>query len=72
MTDVDYAREWKAFREANDMSQATLARVLGLVLRTVQGIELGEHKPSFTSRSRFNELKRRYAQNRNSQCQPPQ
>lgn len=66
-TETDHASEWRAFREANDMSQATLARVLGLVLRTVQGIELGEHRPSYTSRMRFRELKRRYEQNRKDQ-----
>lgn len=74
-TETDHASEWRAFREANDMSQATLARVLGLVLRTVQGIELGEHRPSFTSRMRFKELQRRYAENRSTQaasCLPPQ
>lgn len=67
MTEANHAAEWKAFREANDMSQAVLARTLGLVLRTVQGIEAAEHLPSFTSRTRFNELKKRYAQNRSHQ-----
>jgi DNA-binding XRE family transcriptional regulator len=68
MNEVNHAAEWREFREAHDMSQAQMARVLGLVLRTVQGIELSEHKPSFTSRLRFRELKRRYAEARSNQA----
>jgi DNA-binding XRE family transcriptional regulator len=64
MEDTDFATDFKRFREENDMSQAMLARTLGLVLRTVQGIEAGEHRPSYTSRMRFKELKRRYEQAR--------
>lgn len=51
---------WRTWRNDNDMSQATLARVLGLALRTVQGIESGEHKPSPTSRMRFKALQKQY------------
>jgi len=58
---TDEAKDWRDFREAHGFTQTTLAQTLGLVLRTVQGIELGEHRPCYTTRKRFAELKRRYA-----------
>ncbi len=44
------------------MSQAMLAAALSIGLRTVQGIELAEHYPSFTSRLRFKALKKKHEQ----------
>jgi transcriptional regulator with XRE-family HTH domain len=44
----------------HNMSQTQLATALGLALRTIQGIELGEHRPSYTSRLRFHELRKRH------------
>ena len=56
------AQEWRTWREAHDMSQAMLAAALSIGLRTVQGIELAEHYPSFTSRLRFKALKKKHEQ----------
>lgn len=60
----NYADEWRSWRNnVGEMSQTSMARILGLSLRTVQGIETGEHKPSPTSRMRFRELVKRYKVN---------
>lgn len=67
MDEINFAVEFRKFREENDMSQAMLARTLGLVLRTIQGIEAKEHAPSYTTRMRFKELKKRYLQARTIQ-----
>jgi len=64
---MDYQKEFRAFRGTNDLSQAMLAKAMGLTLRCVQGIELGEHKPSYTTKFRFKALKRRYEE---AQCLP--
>lgn len=56
----EHAKVWKKFREANLMSQAGLARALGLSRRTVQNVELGSHAPNYTSQLRFRALKERY------------
>jgi len=62
-----YAKEWRQFRKEHKMSAQTLANHLGLALRTVQGIELGEHKPAPQSRMRFRALKKRLE---GDPCQP--
>ena len=67
MEQTNFAVEFKKFREENDLSQAMLARILGLVLRTIQGIEASEHRPSYSTRMRFKDLKNRYLQNRKVQ-----
>ena len=46
------------------MSQPEFARALGLHLRTVAGIEAGEHRPSYMSQRRLRELVERHKQNR--------
>jgi DNA-binding transcriptional regulator YiaG len=56
----NYAKEWKSWRLAHNMSQGMMARAIGLSLRTVKGIELKEHIPAYTSRQRFMLLKHRY------------
>lgn len=61
MAGYNHAREWKAWRKKNLMSQAHMAAALGLSRRTVQGIEWAEHAPSYTSQRRFKVLKDRYA-----------
>lgn len=54
-------REW---RKRNLLSQKDFALALGVVLRTIWGIEAGEHSPSLQAQRRFRELKERYARNR--------
>ena len=55
-----YAKEWREFRKANDMSQESLASATGLSLRTVQSVELCEHAPGYLSRLRFKTLVEKY------------
>ncbi len=57
---ADYAVEFREFRNTNDLSQAMLAKALGVALRTVQHVEHKEHEPSYTTRFRFKALKKRY------------
>lgn len=64
---MNYSEEFRAFRKENDLSQQMLSKALGIVLRTVQGIELGEHKPSYTTRFRFKALRKRYEE---AKCLP--
>jgi DNA-binding XRE family transcriptional regulator len=63
MTDKrNYAKEWKALRLKCDMSQTTFAEAVGTGMRTIQGIELGEHKPNFINRVRFKNFKKKIEQ----------
>lgn len=54
-------REW---RKRKLLSQKDFALTIGVVVRTVWGIEAGEHLPSFRTRRRFRELQQRYARSR--------
>jgi DNA-binding XRE family transcriptional regulator len=44
------------------MSQTTFAEAVGTGMRTIQGIELGEHKPNFINRVRFKNFKKKIEQ----------
>ena len=57
------AEEWKTWRKANNLSQRSLSNVLDLERKTVQNIESGRTKPSYTSQRRFEALKERYTRN---------
>jgi DNA-binding XRE family transcriptional regulator len=54
------ARLWKQTRKAMLLSQTEFCAALGLHERTVQGIERGEHPPSWVSQRRFRDFVRRY------------
>ena len=56
----DYAREWRRWRKAHKWTQAQMASVLRLTMRTIINIEKGYHRPSVTSRAKLNELQKRY------------
>ena len=56
----DYAREWRRWRKAHGWTQAQMASVLWLSLRTVVNIEMGYHRPSVTSRMKLQDLQRKY------------
>lgn len=59
-----FGAEMRQWRKRNLLSQKAFALAIGVVVRTIQGIESGEHKPSFNVYRKFRELKERYARNR--------
>ena len=62
-------REW---RKRNLLSQRDFALALGVVVRTIQGAEAGEHKPSYTVQRKFRQLQERYDYSRRvSKMLPP-
>lgn len=63
----DHAREWKKWRLAKLMSQAKLAKAMGVTTRTIWNVESGRNSPSYTSQARFKELVERHR--RNAKCQ---
>jgi transcriptional regulator with XRE-family HTH domain len=66
---IDRAKEWREWREANNLSQYDMAVALGLGViggrKTVWSIENGKHKPSYSTIRKFEALKRRYERNKN-------
>jgi len=56
----NYAREWRRWRKAHRMTQAQMASVLWLSLRTIVYIEKGFHRPSVTSRMKMEALQKKY------------
>lgn len=56
----DYAREWRRWRKLHGWTQAQMAQVLWLSLRTIVNIEHGYHPPSLKSRERMEQLQKRY------------
>lgn len=56
----DYAGEWRRWRKAHGWTQAQMAQVLWLSVRTIRNVEHGYHPPSFSSRQRMAELQKRY------------
>ena len=65
----DYAREWRRWRKAHGWTQAQMASVLWLSLRTIKYIEMGYHRPSAGSRAKMAELQKKYQE---AACQPQQ
>ena len=65
---IDRAKEWREWREANNLSQYDMAVALGLGViggrKTVWNIENGKTKPSYSSQRKFEQLKRRYERNK--------
>lgn len=53
--------EWKKWREKKLMSQAQMARAMGITERTIQNIEAGVVKPSLKSRRKFAQLRERHS-----------
>lgn len=47
------------------MSQKDFAKALGMCTRAIQGIEWGEHNPTFRSQLRFREFKKNIEAERN-------
>ena len=56
-----FGAEMREWRKQNLLSQRDFALAIGVVVRTIQGIEAGEHKPSFNVYRKFRELKERYS-----------
>ena len=56
----NYAREWRRWRKAHGWTQAEMASVLWLSLRTIKYIEMGVHRPSVSSRMKLDDLQRKY------------
>lgn len=56
----NYAREWKAWRRERGWTQPEMAQVLRLSERTIRNIERGRHPPALSSRERWNQLRARY------------
>jgi DNA-binding XRE family transcriptional regulator len=56
----DYASEWRRWRKAHGMTQAQMASVLRLSLKTIINIEHGYNRPSVTSRTKLEQLKKKY------------
>lgn len=63
MTTKSHAREWKTWRKSKLMSQAKLAKAMGVTTRTVWNVESGRVTPSYTSQTRFKELQERHRKN---------
>jgi transcriptional regulator with XRE-family HTH domain len=59
----NHAREWKTWRLAKLMSQAKLAKAMGVTTRTVWNVESRIVTPSYTSQARFKELVERHRRN---------
>ena len=54
------AKHWRAFRQKYLLTQVVLSELLGVVPRTVQGVENAERSPSVGTLSRFAALERTY------------
>lgn len=63
MSPKNHAREWKRWRLGKLMSQAKLAKAMGVTTRTVWNVESGIVTPSYTSQARFKELVERHRKN---------
>jgi DNA-binding transcriptional regulator YiaG len=57
------AQRWKSTRQRMLLSQTEFSLALGMHKRTVQGIERGEHPPSWPSQRAFREFVRRWTHN---------
>lgn len=55
-----FARRVKKFRRVYGVSQKQLAAAMGVVFRTVQHIESGEHIPYATTVAKFAEIERNF------------
>lgn len=56
---TEFSGPWKEFRVNNLMSQPDMGKALGMCTRAIQGIEWGEHNPSFKSQIRFRDFKKK-------------
>lgn len=63
MPKANHAREWKKWRLAKLMSQAKLAKAMGVTTRTVFNVESRRVTPSYTSQARFRDLVERHKKN---------
>lgn len=63
MSTKNHAREWKKWRLAKLLSQAKLAKAMGVTTRTIWNCEAGIVTPSYTSQARFKELVERHRRN---------
>lgn len=56
----NYGKEWKRWRLKHKMTQIEFSLASGICRRSVQKIELGEHRPHLKSRMKFKALQERY------------
>ncbi len=55
-----FAKEWKAFRKKNNLSQQLLAEITGVSRRTIQTIEAGKEIPQKGTLEKFEQLREKY------------
>ena len=67
----EIAEKWLQFRRRHYLSQAELARAIGICRRTVIRVERCEHEPQMGTFQKFQELKERYriARQITSECE---
>ena len=56
----NYGREWRRWRKEQGWTQAQLAAVLDLTMRTIINIENGYHRPNVSSRAKLANLQKKY------------
>jgi DNA-binding XRE family transcriptional regulator len=57
---MKFATQWRKWRVRNLLSQAAMARALGIALKTVNNIEAGRTEPNYINQARFKALVERY------------
>ena len=66
-TPSGFGSEMRDWRERNLFSQRDLALALGLAVRTIWGIEAGEHSPTHRTQRKFRDFKEALARFRRRQ-----